>query len=238
MLGVSRRLAPPHVSAFRSLRRPRPLRRGAPRGARGAAGNPVPSASHAPKGPWAPPCARLTCSSSSPASRCRWRGGGDHVRRTNRLTSPLKHSCPHGLHWCQDKDPHIVCDFLSRWPPRNAAQRARRSTLAPFCRAHHGRSANVMAQRRHALKPAIPLTTAAGGSAPQAWLVQPLVTPLRGTLEASETFANAIAQCAPPPPDCPLLQALPGAGPVFGPRRRAACGAQRARSASAAARPP
>ena len=80
-----------------------------------------------------------------------------------------------------------------------------------------------MAQRIHAIKPASPLTTDAGILAPHAVLVQPLVTQLRVTLEAIETFENAIAQCAQHPPDFPLFQALPGAGPVFAPRLLAAC---------------
>src|SRR5215470_7721793 len=45
---------------------------------------------------------------------------GDKVRRTNRLTSPLKHSCPHGLHWFQEKATAIFGDVLSRWPTLKA----------------------------------------------------------------------------------------------------------------------
>jgi transposase len=160
---------------------------------------------------------------------------GDKVRITNRLTSTLKNYFPHGLQWCQDKATHIFCAFLSRWPPRKAAQLARRSTLETFCRDHHVRSAAVIAQRIHAIKTAIPLTTDAGVIAPHALLVQTLVNQRRVTLEAIETFANAIAQCAQHHPDFPLFQALPGAGPVFAPRLLAACGAQRERYASAAA---
>jgi Transposase/Transposase IS116/IS110/IS902 family len=160
----------------------------------------------------------------------------DTVRRTNRLPSTLKHSFPQGLQWFQDKDTPIFCDFLRRWPTRKAVQLARRSTLDTCCRDHHVRSADVMAQRLHAIKAALPLTTDAGVIAPQALLVQTLVNQLRVTLEAIETFANAIAQCAHHPPACPLVQALPGAGPVFAPRRLVACGAQRERSAAAAAR--
>jgi transposase len=39
---------------------------------------------------------------------------GDTVRLTNRRTSTLKNSFPHVLHWFQDKDTAIFCDFLSR----------------------------------------------------------------------------------------------------------------------------
>jgi transposase len=159
---------------------------------------------------------------------------GDKVRITNRLTSTLKNYFPHVLQWFQDKDTHIFCDFLSRWPTLKAAQLARRSTLETFCRDHHVRSADVIAQRIHAIKTAIPLTTDEGVIAPHALLVQTLVNQLRVTLEAIETFDNAIAQCAQHHPDFPLFQALPGAGPVFAPRLLAAFGEQRERYASAA----
>jgi Transposase/Transposase IS116/IS110/IS902 family len=161
---------------------------------------------------------------------------GDKVRITHRLTSTLKNSFPHVLQWFQDKDTPIFCDFLSRWPTLKAAPLARRSTLETCCRDHHVRSADVMAQRLHAIKTAIPLTTDEGVIAPHALLVQPLGNQRRVTLEAIETFENAIAPCAQHQPEFPLFQALPGAGPVFAPRLLAAFGEPRERYASAAAR--
>src|SRR5262245_45757570 len=67
----------------------------------------------------------------------RRRVGGATVRMTHRLTRTLKHSFPHGLPWFQEKAPAIFCDGLRRWPPLKAVPRARRSTLATCCRAHH-----------------------------------------------------------------------------------------------------
>src|SRR5919204_5247183 len=159
---------------------------------------------------------------------------GDKVRMTNRLTSTLKNYFPHVLQWFQDKDTPIFCDFLSRWPTLKAAQLARRSTLETFFRDHHVRAADVVAQRLHAIKAAIPLTTDEGVIAPHALLVQALVNQLRVTLEAIATFDNAIAQRAQDHPDFPLFQALPGAGPVFASRLLVAFGEQRARYGSAA----
>jgi transposase len=158
----------------------------------------------------------------------------DKVRITNRLTSTLKNYFPQVLQWFQDKDTPIFCDFLSRWPTLKAAQLARRSTLETFFRDHHVRSADVVAQRLHAIKAAIPLTTDEGVIAPNALLVQALVNQLRVTLEAIATFDNAIAQRAQSHPDFPLFQALPGAGPVFASRLLVAFGEQRARYGSAA----
>jgi hypothetical protein len=153
----------------------------------------------------------------------------------NRLTSPFKNSCPHVRQWLQDKDTPLFGDFLRRWPPLKAAQRARRTTLATFCRAHHGRSADVIAPRLQAIKRATPLTTAAGVIAPQALVVQALVAQLRVTVQAIADCDTAIAPRAQSHPDCSLFPAFPGAGPVCAPRLRVAFGAQRARYAPAAA---
>src|SRR5499426_3807291 len=159
---------------------------------------------------------------------------GDKVRITNRLTSTLKNYFPQVLQWFQDKDTRIFCDFLSRWPTLKAAQLARRTTLETFFRDHHVRSEDVIVQRRHAIKAATPLTTDEGVIAPNALLVQALVAQLRVTLQAIADFDTAIAQRAQSPPDFPLFQALPGAGPVFAPRLLVAFGEQRTRYATAA----
>ena len=158
---------------------------------------------------------------------------GDKVRITNRLTSTLKNYFPQVLQWFPDKDTPIFCDCLSRWPTLKAAQLARRSTLETFFRDHHVRSADVVAQRLHAIKAATPLTTDEGVIAPNALLVQALVNQLRVTLAAIETFDNAIAQRAQSHPDFPLFQALPGAGPVFASRLLVAFGEQRERYTTA-----
>src|SRR5919108_737563 len=159
---------------------------------------------------------------------------GDKVRITNRLTSTLKNYCPQVLHWFQEKDTAIFCDFLSRWPTLKAVQLARRSPLETCFRAHHVRYADVIAQRLEAIKSATPLTTDEGVIAPNALLVQALVAQLRVTLQAIADFDTTIAQHAQRHPDFPFFQALPGAGPVCAPRLLAAFGEQRARYASAA----
>src|SRR5262247_3344703 len=99
---------------------------------------------------------------------------GDKVRLTNRLTSTLKNYFPQVLHWVQDKDTAIFCDFLSRWPTLKAVPLARRATLATFFRAHHVRYADGIAQRIAAIKAATPLTVDDGVIAPNALLVQAL----------------------------------------------------------------
>jgi transposase len=63
------------------------------------------------------------------------------------------------------------------------------------------------------------------------------VAPLRVTFQAMADFDHAMTQHAHQHPAFPLLQALPGAGPVFAPRLLVACGEQRDRSTSAAELP-
>jgi transposase len=158
---------------------------------------------------------------------------GDKVRLTNRLTSTLKNSFPHVLQWFDEKDTPLFCDFLSRWPTLKAAQLARRSSLETFFRAHHVRSAGLIATRLQAIKSARALTTDAGIITPNALLVHALVAQLRVTLRAIADFDKAIAQHAQGHPDFPLFDTLPGAGAVFAPRLLVAFGEQRERYTSA-----
>ena len=176
---------------------------------------------------------RPTMRALAPLVEHRQRLVGDKVRLTHRLTSALKNYVPHVLQWFQDKDTALFCDFLSRWPPLKAAQLARRATLESFFRAHHGRSADVITARIEAIKHAVALTTDAGVSAPNTLLVQALVAPLRVPLHAMAACDTALAQRAHAHPDCPLFDALPGAGAVCAPRLLVAFGEHRERFTSA-----
>ena len=158
---------------------------------------------------------------------------GDKVRLPNRLPRALKNYFPHVLQWLPEKETVLFCDFLSHWPTLKAAQLARRATREGFFRAHHVRSAEVITTRLQAIKSAMALTTDAGVSTPHAILVQALVAQLRVTLQASADFDKVIAQRAQEHPDCPLFEAVPGAGAVFAPHLLVAFGEQRERYTSA-----
>src|SRR5712692_1838488 len=134
----------------------------------------------------------------------------DRVRITNRLTSTLKNYFPHVLQWFQDKDTAVFCDFLSRWPTLKAAQLARRSTLETFFRDHHVRSADIIDKRIQAIKTATPLTSDEGVIAPHVLFVQALVSQLRVTLDAIETFDQQRARYA----SAAELQQYAGIAPV------------------------
>lgn len=181
--------------------------------------------------PLTPPSAEMRA--LEPRVEHRRRLVGDKVRITNRLTSTLKHDFPHALPWCDDNDTTRFCEFLTPWPTLTAAQLARRSTLERFFHAHHVRYVDVIATRIQAIKRATPLTTDEGVLAPQALLVQALVSQLRVILHAIANFDHAIAQRAERHPDFPVCATLPGAGPVFAPRLLVAFGEQRERDLSA-----
>jgi transposase len=158
---------------------------------------------------------------------------GAKVRCTHRLPRALKNYFPQVLQGFPEKDTAIFCDFLSRWPTLKAAQLARRSTLEGFFRAHHVRTAAVIATRLQAIKSAVALTTDDGVITPHVLLVQALIAQLRVTLQAIADYDKAIAQHAQDHPDFPLFDALPGAGAVFAPRLLVAFGEQRERFTSA-----
>lgn len=154
---------------------------------------------------------------------------GDKVRLTNRLTSSLKNYFPQMLQWFSDKDTVIFCDFLSRWPTLQTAQRARRSTLERFFTQHHVRYPEVIQERIRQIRKAMPLTVDCGVIAPNALMVEALVGQLRATLDAIGRFDLRIAELARQHSDFAFFDALPGAGPVYAPRLLAAFGEQRHR---------
>jgi len=153
----------------------------------------------------------------------------DQTRITNRLTSTLKNYFPQPLEWFNDKDTDLFCDFLERWPTLKSVQLARRSTLERFFREHNVRYPDVIEQRIQAIKSATALTADEGVIAPNALFVQSLVTQLRVTLRAIETFDKEIGQRAQAHPDFAIFDSFPAAGPVFASRLLTAFGEQRER---------
>jgi hypothetical protein len=176
---------------------------------------------------------RPTMRALAPLVAQRRRLVGDNVRRTNRLTSARNNDCPPVLQWFQETETVLLGDFRSRWPTLKAVPLARRATLEGFCRAPHGRSADVITTRLEAIKSALALTTDAGVIAPKVLLGQALVAQLRITSPAIADCANAIAHRAQDQPDFPGFDAGPGAGAVFAPRLLGACGEPRERLTSA-----
>lgn len=159
---------------------------------------------------------------------------GDKTRFTNRLCSTLKQYFPQALHWFEDRDTVLFCDFLQHWPTLKQVKRARKATLRSFFWAHNVRRAELLEERIRAIRSATALTDDEAVIGPHQLLVQALVSQLRVTLQAIASFDAQITALANRLPDYALFAALPGAGPIMAPRLLVAFGEQRERYASAA----
>jgi transposase len=157
----------------------------------------------------------------------------DKKRLVNRLGHTLKQYYPQVLDWFEQHDTIVFSDFVLRWPTLKQAQRARKSTLEAFFRAHNVRSAKVMAGRVRAIHTATPLTDDPAVITTHQLLAIALVEQLQVALRAIDRFDVQIAALAPTLPDYALFDALPGSGPILTPRLLAAFGEQRERFARA-----
>lgn len=153
----------------------------------------------------------------------------DQTRITNRITSALKNYFPQPLQWFPAKDSILFCDFLQRWSTLKSLRQARRTTLERFFHEHNVRQARLIEHRIEAMKSAVALTDDEAVIQPSALLVKTLVTQLRVTLQAIETFDHEISTRAPAHPDFAIFDSFPAAGAVFAPRLLTAFGEQRER---------
>jgi hypothetical protein len=128
---------------------------------------------------------------------------GDNGRLTTRRRRTLHNDFPPVLPWVHDTDTALFGAFLTPWPTLQAAQLARRTPLERCVQTHHGRSADVIAQRLHALKRAMPLTADEGVSGANALLLQALVSQRRVTWHAIATVDQTLAPHAQPHPAVP-----------------------------------
>ncbi len=158
----------------------------------------------------------------------------DKTRFTNRLGNVLKQYYPQALEWFDHQDTVLFCDFITRWPTLTQVKRARKATLEAFFRAHNMRFPKVIEARLRAIKAATPLTRDPAVITTHRLHALVLVEQLRVTLQAIKRLDTEIAALAPKLPDYELFSALPGAGPILGPRLLAAFGEQRERFQSAA----
>ena len=159
---------------------------------------------------------------------------GDKTRYTNRLCNALKQYYPQALHWFQQRDTVVFCDFLTRWPTLVQVKRARKATLTTFFKVHNVRFERVIEARLCAIKSATPLTRDMAVITAYQLQAEMLVEQLRVTLKAIARFDVEIATTAAKLPDYALLfKPLPGAGPALAPRLLAGFGEDRQRYAGA-----
>lgn len=158
----------------------------------------------------------------------------DRVRLTNRLTAALKAYYPQVLQWFEDIDTQQFCDFIQQWPTLEQAQQARPDTLTRFFKAHGSGRPALIDKRLKAIRSAVPLTEDEAVIVPYQLQAIALVTQLSHALNIIHSYDQEIAKRYSEHEEYELFNALPGAGPAFGPRLLAAFGTNRDRYASAA----
>ena len=153
----------------------------------------------------------------------------DRVDLSNKITTMLKSYYPQVLDWFKEKDTHIFCDFITRWPSLEQAKRARKSTLLQFFNEHNSRYTDVNQRRIEAIRTACPLTQDPGIIEPNKILVEILVQQLKLLIEAIERLDKEIKQRYRSQKDRFIFDSFPGAGPQLAPRILVAFGINRER---------
>ena len=153
----------------------------------------------------------------------------DRVRLTNRITASLKLYYPQALEWFEDKGTLLFCDFIERWPDVKSAKKARKTTLEAFFHDHNSRYPEVIEQRIHAIKSAVPLTLDEGVILPNKQYVSLQIRMLRELIIGIKQYDETIAAEFKQHQDYELFSSFPGAGPAFAPRLLAAMGSNRNR---------
>lgn len=151
------------------------------------------------------------------------------VRSTNQLRSNLKMYFPQGLELAGDLDTALACDFLERWPTLSSVQRARAATLREFYRTHRSRSEARIDKRVALVSDAVELTSDEAVLRSGVIMTRTLVRVIRGLLEAVRDVDAELAEIYQNHGEYDLVNSLPGAGAVMGPRLAAILGSDRGR---------
>jgi transposase len=157
----------------------------------------------------------------------------EQTRLTNRLTSLLKSYFPQALEWAGELASLRACDFLSKWPTLEAAQKAKLPELRKFYRQHGFKKEEVIEARIRQIRTARPLTRDQAVLKTSAMMAEAIVSQLRCVMKAVAQFDQEIARLFPEHPDHDLFDSFPGAGRVIAPRLLAAMGSDRSRYESA-----
>jgi transposase len=153
----------------------------------------------------------------------------DRVDLTNTITATLKNYYPQVLDWFNEKDTHIFCDFVIRWPSLPQVKRAQKKTLTEFFNAHNARYSEVNQRRIDSIKAAVALTDDAAIVEPNRMLIEILVPQLKHMLDGIKRLDTEIGQRYRVLDDRYLFDSLPGAGAQFAPRLLVAFGTNRDR---------
>ncbi len=166
---------------------------------------------------------------------CRRKLVQDRVDLTNSLTYYLKSYFPQVLDWFKEKDSHVFCDFVSKWPSLKQVQRARKKTFVDFMHQHNVRYADVIKQRFTDTKSAMPLTDNEGVVVPNQLMAELEANQLKVLLQSIERIEQEINKRYRAMVDRKIFDSFPGAGAQLAPRLLVAFGSETSRYESASA---
>ena len=152
---------------------------------------------------------------------------------SNRLTDWLKQIFPQMLRWFSDPTSAIVCEFLSRWPTLQAAQKAQSNTLRRFFKRHDPCGSKRIEQRLERITQAVVVTEDQALLEAGAMGVQRLVGAISQLRQDIGRFEQEIEKLTRAHPDFAIVDSLSGAGQALAPRILAALGTNRDRFATA-----
>lgn len=152
----------------------------------------------------------------------------DQTAYSQQLSAKLKLYFPQALRWLPQLTAAVTGDFLRRWPTLEVLQKARQETVRRFFQQHHSRSKELLELRLAEIPQAVvaardPAVVEASVAMVQALLA--LIQVLRERIAAMDREIEATAAVHP---DLAIMNSLPGAGAVMGPRLVAAMGTNRA----------
>ena len=158
----------------------------------------------------------------------------NRVDLTNCITATLKNYYPQVLDWFNEKDTHIFCDFIIKWPSLAQVKKAQKKTLMAFFNAHNAHYTQVNLDRIDAIRSAIALSDDAGIIEPNRLLIEVLMPQLKHLLDGIKRLDTEISRLYRTMEDRPLFDSLPGAGQQLSPRLLVAFGSNRERYQDAA----
>ena len=151
---------------------------------------------------------------------------------TNRLQALLKQYFPQALDLCgEDLWRPLATAFLLKWPTLQSVKKARKPSLKQFYYLQGSRSQTLIDQRLERIDKAVPLTDEIALLQSYTLRVQLICRELQLLLKTLEQFDQQIAKVFEHHTDRHIFEALPGAGPVLGPRLLASMGSERERYA-------
>jgi len=157
----------------------------------------------------------------------------DLKRTGNKLTSTLKEYFPQALALFGKIYRNVVADFILLYPSLQEAQKASDMELLSFFRSHSSGTIDRMKSKVALLRNALPLTTEPSVVESNKLFVKALALQLKALNQAISEYDSQIEALYEKHPDREIIESLPGAGPIMGPRLIAALGTNRARFASA-----